>query len=223
VYEIRRSKLLTIDDVDFGDQDFESSRFVPPPSSNMRPTAILRQTISPHSKEGYQKALAAAEALVRRGDPEAIYASYFFPEHLRPAYFALKAFNVELAGLQDQVSNQLVGRMRYQWWKDAIKGVYDVSLLSLEPPFSGDGSIELIQYRRSSAEQTFATSLDDTSREFASTKSTLAIPLRTAHQCPRSTLPQPDVQLAARPSRLQFGDSSFTPLPPLASDRSRFS
>ncbi|GAA5878072.1 hypothetical protein JCM16303_002837 [Sporobolomyces ruberrimus] len=91
----------------------------------MRPTAILRQTISPHSKEGYQKALAAAEALVRRGDPEAIYASYFFPEHLRPAYFALKAFNVELAGLQDQVSNQLVGRMRYQWWKDAIKGVYD--------------------------------------------------------------------------------------------------
>ncbi|GAA5845865.1 hypothetical protein JCM3766R1_004637 [Sporobolomyces carnicolor] len=91
----------------------------------MRPTSILRQTISPQSKEGYQKALAAAEALVRRGDPEAIYASYFYPGHLRPAYLALKAFNVELAGLQDQVSNQIVGRMRYQWWKDAIKGVYD--------------------------------------------------------------------------------------------------
>ncbi|GAA5982522.1 hypothetical protein JCM5350_006101 [Sporobolomyces pararoseus] len=91
----------------------------------MRPTSILRQTISPHSKEGYQKALASAEALVRRGDPEAIYASHFYPSHLRPAYLALKAFNVELAGLQDQVSNQLVGRMRYQWWKDAIKGVYE--------------------------------------------------------------------------------------------------
>ncbi|GAA6007462.1 hypothetical protein JCM11491_004171 [Sporobolomyces phaffii] len=91
----------------------------------MRPTSILRQTISPNSKEGYQKALAAAEALVRRGDPEAIYASYFYPSHLRPAYLALKAFNVELAGLQDQVSNQIVGKMRYQWWKDAIKGVYD--------------------------------------------------------------------------------------------------
>ncbi|GAA5824252.1 hypothetical protein JCM5353_000366 [Sporobolomyces roseus] len=91
----------------------------------MRPTSILRQTISPNSAEGYQKALAAAEALVRRGDPEAVYASYFYPTHLRPAYLALKAFNVELAGLQDQVSNQLVGRMRYQWWKDAIKGVYD--------------------------------------------------------------------------------------------------
>ncbi|GAA5960933.1 hypothetical protein JCM3765_007546 [Sporobolomyces pararoseus] len=91
----------------------------------MRPTSILRQTILPHSKEGYQKALAAAESLVRRGDPEAIYASHFYPSHLRPAYLALKAFNVELAGLQDQVSNQLVGRMRYQWWKDAIKGVYE--------------------------------------------------------------------------------------------------
>ncbi|GAA5903121.1 uncharacterized protein JCM6883_002703 [Sporobolomyces salmoneus] len=91
----------------------------------MRPTSFLRQTISPHSAEGYHKALAAAEALVRRGDPEAIYASHFYPSHVRPAYLALKAFNVELAGLQDQVSNQLVGRMRFQWWKDAIKGVYD--------------------------------------------------------------------------------------------------
>jgi len=100
----------------------------------MRSTSILRQTISPNSAEGYQKALAAAEQLVRRGDPEAVYASYFYPTHLRPAYLALKAFNVELAGLQDQVSNQLVGRMRYQWWKDAIKGVYDVSTRFLNYP-----------------------------------------------------------------------------------------
>ncbi|GAA5930827.1 uncharacterized protein JCM15063_002471 [Sporobolomyces koalae] len=91
----------------------------------MRPTMLVRQTIAPNTREGYQKALASAEALVRRGDPEAIYASYFYPAHLKPAYLALKAFNVELAGLQDQVSNQLVGRMRFQWWKDAVKGVYD--------------------------------------------------------------------------------------------------
>lgn len=93
----------------------------------MRATALLRQSLSPRTPEGYAKSLAYAEAQVRKFDAEAIYASYFYPQHLRPAYLALRAFNVELAGLPDQVSNQMMGRIRYQWWKDAIKGVYEVS------------------------------------------------------------------------------------------------
>ncbi|GAA6060882.1 hypothetical protein JCM10212_000165 [Sporobolomyces blumeae] len=92
----------------------------------MRAASVLRQAgLSPLSSEAYSKGLAYAEQQVRRFDHEAIYASYFYPVEVRPAYMALKAFNVELAGLPDQVSNQMVGRIRFQWWKDAIKGVYD--------------------------------------------------------------------------------------------------
>ncbi|GAA5953697.1 hypothetical protein JCM21900_001705 [Sporobolomyces salmonicolor] len=90
----------------------------------MRATTLLRQA-APASAESYAKSLAYATDLVRRADHEAIYASYFYPAHVRPAYLALKAFNVELAGVQDQVSNQIVGRMRFQWWREAIKGVFE--------------------------------------------------------------------------------------------------
>lgn len=92
----------------------------------MRASAVVRQATAPGSREAYDKALLYATDLVRRADHESIYASYFYPSSVRPAYLALRALNVELAGLPDQVSNQLVGRMRFQWWKDAIKGLYEV-------------------------------------------------------------------------------------------------
>ncbi|KAJ8291973.1 NADH dehydrogenase (ubiquinone) complex I, assembly factor 6 [Rhodotorula toruloides] len=91
----------------------------------MRASAVVRQATAPGSREAYDKALLYATDLVRRADHESIYASYFYPSSVRPAYLALRALNVELAGLPDQVSNQLVGRMRFQWWKDAIKGLYE--------------------------------------------------------------------------------------------------
>ncbi|POY71563.1 hypothetical protein BMF94_5426 [Rhodotorula taiwanensis] len=91
----------------------------------MRSTSLLRQATAPAASDAYAKSLAYATDLVRRTDHEAIYASHFYPANVRPAYLALRALNVELAGLPDQVSNQLVGRMRFQWWKDAIKGLYN--------------------------------------------------------------------------------------------------
>ncbi|GAA5990494.1 hypothetical protein JCM10908_007399 [Rhodotorula pacifica] len=94
----------------------------------MRSTRLLRQAASrtvQASPDAYAKSLAYATDLVRRTDHEAIYALHFYPADVRPAYLALRALNAELAGLPDQVSNQLVGRMRFQWWKDAVKGLYD--------------------------------------------------------------------------------------------------
>ncbi|KWU43782.1 hypothetical protein RHOSPDRAFT_18904 [Rhodotorula sp. JG-1b] len=92
----------------------------------MRSTSLLRQAAAQATApDAYAKSLAYATDLVRRTDHEAIYASHFYPGDVRPAYLALRALNAELAGLPDQVSNQLVGRMRFQWWKDAIKGLYD--------------------------------------------------------------------------------------------------
>jgi phytoene/squalene synthetase len=107
----------------------------------MRLTKAL-QGAATSSSPTYKAGLTYATSLVRRADHEAIYASYFYPAVARPAYLALRALNVELAGVPDQVSNQVVGRMRFQWWKDGLKGVFEVSLLpftaSFCPPLISD-------------------------------------------------------------------------------------
>lgn len=82
--------------------------------------------------------------LVRRQDYESYLVSQFYPKHLQGGYFALKAFSVrrvafvsyslltesliqiELATVQDHVTNQMIGKMRMQFWRDAIKGISEV-------------------------------------------------------------------------------------------------
>jgi NADH dehydrogenase [ubiquinone] 1 alpha subcomplex assembly factor 6 len=93
----------------------------------MRPTSLLSSSSTAPLPGSLQKSLAYATQLVRSSDADAIYPSYFYPSHVRPAYLALRAFNVELATIDDQVSNPMVGRMRYQWWRDAVKGAFEVS------------------------------------------------------------------------------------------------
>ncbi|RDB17848.1 NADH dehydrogenase (ubiquinone) complex I, assembly factor 6 [Hypsizygus marmoreus] len=61
--------------------------------------------------------------LVRKYDYEGFLVSQFYPGDLRGGYFALKAFSVELAMVQDHVSNQMIGKMRMQFWRDAVKGI----------------------------------------------------------------------------------------------------
>ncbi|KAF9463036.1 isoprenoid synthase domain-containing protein [Collybia nuda] len=61
--------------------------------------------------------------LVRRHDYESYLLSQFYPKHLQGGYFALRAFFIELATVQDHVSNQMIGKMRMQFWRDAIKGI----------------------------------------------------------------------------------------------------
>ncbi|CAL1713125.1 unnamed protein product [Somion occarium] len=41
------------------------------------------------------------------------------------AFFALRAFYVELATVQEAVSNPMIGKMRMQFWRDAVKSVSD--------------------------------------------------------------------------------------------------
>ena len=37
---------------------------------------------------------------------------------------------MELATVQDHVSNVTIGKMRMQFWRDAIKDIFDVNFLS---------------------------------------------------------------------------------------------
>lgn len=73
-----------------------------------------------------QKSLSYATSLLRRSDLESLYGVSFYPAHVRPAYLAIRALNLELASINDQVSSPVAGRLRFQWWRDAVKGAFDV-------------------------------------------------------------------------------------------------
>lgn len=70
-------------------------------------------------------------AMVRERDYGAYLTHIAYPRHLQPHFFALRAFYIELASLKDTLSNELVGRIRMQWWRDAIEGVYHVCMDAL--------------------------------------------------------------------------------------------
>jgi NADH dehydrogenase [ubiquinone] 1 alpha subcomplex assembly factor 6 len=58
--------------------------------------------------------------LLRRQDPDRYLTALFAPADRRPDLFALYAFNLELARARESVREPLMGRMRLQWWRDAL-------------------------------------------------------------------------------------------------------
>ena len=49
----------------------------------------------------------------------------FFPDRIRHAQWALRAFNVELAQIRDQVTtDDTLGKIRFQWWRDAVDEIF---------------------------------------------------------------------------------------------------
>ena len=47
------------------------------------------------------------------------------PEHVREHLFALYAFNYEIEHIRTTVSEEMVGMIRLQWWRDAIAALYE--------------------------------------------------------------------------------------------------
>lgn len=60
--------------------------------------------------------------LVKTKDYEGYLAASLFPRADRRAYFAVRAFNAEIATIRDQVpkASQQAGRMRFQFWRDVL-------------------------------------------------------------------------------------------------------
>jgi hypothetical protein len=70
-------------------------------------------------------ALAHCEALVKQYDFDNYIAGMLLPQHLRAAFYALRAFNVEIAIIKDQTrGNTITSRVRFQWWRDYFDSVY---------------------------------------------------------------------------------------------------
>lgn len=61
-----------------------------------------------------------AADVVRAQDRDRYIADLFAPEAARKHLLALHAFNVEIAGVRDVVSDPMLGEIRLQWWRDAI-------------------------------------------------------------------------------------------------------
>ena len=85
--------------------------------------------------------------MVQKHDYEGFLTSFAYEKRTRDAYFALRALNVssisvleavkmqisnngfgqaELAMIPDNISQPIIAQMRFQWWKDAVKAVYQV-------------------------------------------------------------------------------------------------
>ncbi len=64
---------------------------------------------------------------VRRLDRDRYLVGLFAPDRVRPTLMALYAFNIELSRIADTVSEPLLGRIRLQWWREAVAGLYDAS------------------------------------------------------------------------------------------------
>ena len=86
-----------------------SARTAPPSSTQLSPLQ------SPHSY--------LLDELAKRDHPSYL-AHHFYPKHLQTHFAAIRTFNVEIAGLKDTVSNELLGRMRMGWWRDAVQGAH---------------------------------------------------------------------------------------------------
>ncbi|VDC00754.1 unnamed protein product [Peniophora sp. CBMAI 1063] len=81
------------------------------------------QTSSSVSAGGVSDPGAYCREIVKKQDQEGFMMSHLWPRHAQGAYFALKAFYVELATVQESVSNAMLGSMRMQFWRDAVKSI----------------------------------------------------------------------------------------------------
>lgn len=62
---------------------------------------------------------------VEKDDRDRYLTAVLAPEPARGGLMALLAFNIEVARVRESVSETLIGRMKLQWWRDVIAGIYE--------------------------------------------------------------------------------------------------
>ncbi len=68
-----------------------------------------------------ESAVETCRRLARRHDFERYLATLFAPRRRRPALWILLAFNAEIARVREAVSEPAIGRIRLQWWREALE------------------------------------------------------------------------------------------------------
>lgn len=72
---------------------------------------------------GIEAHLDACSAIVRRHDPDRYFCVLLAPATFREALLALHAFELELARINERVSEPMMGAIRLQWWREALDGI----------------------------------------------------------------------------------------------------
>ncbi len=62
--------------------------------------------------------------LAQQHDPDRFFLTLLQPAAVRPALWALLAFNYEVAKTREVVSDPTLGFMRLQWWREALERIY---------------------------------------------------------------------------------------------------
>lgn len=68
--------------------------------------------------------LASLAVELQRHDRDRFQTALFAPGERRDALFALYAFNFEIARIREVTREPMLGRIRLQWWRDAIAEIY---------------------------------------------------------------------------------------------------
>jgi NADH dehydrogenase [ubiquinone] 1 alpha subcomplex assembly factor 6 len=75
--------------------------------------------------------------LVKKHDFENYLGGLLVPKQYQSAFFAIRAFNIEIATIKDSThSNPHSGRIRFQWWRDIIDQIYagkDIARVEQQP------------------------------------------------------------------------------------------
>jgi NADH dehydrogenase [ubiquinone] 1 alpha subcomplex assembly factor 6 len=69
--------------------------------------------------------LSPVALIVRTHDRDRFQTALFAPTEARETLFALYAFNYEIARVRESVREPMLGRIRLQWWREAIDTAYD--------------------------------------------------------------------------------------------------
>ncbi|KZT12069.1 uncharacterized protein LAESUDRAFT_720046 [Laetiporus sulphureus 93-53] len=100
-------------------------RFIHGEAPLLRSVRCVHTDSNTQPESGVRDPAAYCEDLVRKRDYEAHLVSHFWPRESRRHFFALRAFYVELASIPEAVSSPMIGKMRMQFWRDAVKGISD--------------------------------------------------------------------------------------------------
>jgi phytoene synthase len=68
--------------------------------------------------------LSHCAALIRAHDHDRYLCALFAPPAVRESWFALFAFNREIAAIKEVVSEEMIGFMRFAWWREALDEIY---------------------------------------------------------------------------------------------------
>jgi NADH dehydrogenase [ubiquinone] 1 alpha subcomplex assembly factor 6 len=60
----------------------------------------------------------------RQHDYENFLCTLLLPSRSRTSAFAIRAFNIEVAKVQDQVSDPRLGQMRMKFWEETVDKIY---------------------------------------------------------------------------------------------------